>query len=68
MRARVSPFVLPLSAAGTAAGTPRAAVEVALGLAAVGPVAAATFVGLRLALATFRTALGSGFAVSFRTV
>src|SRR4051794_17783490 len=59
---------LSLSAAGAAAGAARAAVEAALGLTAVGPVAGAAFAGLRLPLAAFRTAIGPRFAVRFRTV
>ena len=62
-----SAAALALGAAGTA-GTPGAAVELAVGLAAVGPIAAAPLIGLRLALATFGTALGSRFAVSLRAV
>jgi len=42
--------------------------KLATGLATIGPMAAATLVMLRLALAAFRTALGSRFAVSLRTV
>jgi len=60
--------MLALGAARAAAGTTRAAVEVAIGLAAIRPIAAAALAGLRLALAAFRAPLGSGFAVRFRTV
>ena len=61
-------MTLALSAARAAAGTARTAVELAIGLAAVGPIAAAALAGLRLALAAFGTPLGSRFAVCFRTV
>ena len=60
--------MLALGAARAAAGAAWATVEVAIGLAAIRPVAAAALAGLRLALAAFGTTLSSGFAVRFRTV
>ena len=58
---------LSLSVARTA-GTTRASVKLAIGLAAIGPITAATLVWLRLALSTFRVALDSRFTVGLRPV